>query len=260
MNIKLQIYYNGEEIKNKQFLTPTETNSQPIVKYNDNYNSNNKLYSLIMYDPDSIYGTYIHWAIINIPSNDIKNGDILLPYKGPSPPYNTGKHRYIFNLYMQPNKIEKIQIENRDMSSIKKIIDINNPVSNFLFFSEYEYNKKGGKNKTKKNKTKKNKTKKNKTKKNKTKKNKTKKNKTKTIKYKNKTIRRKKGGMIEEENEETNLPEHEPEEMQPLAQQQQQEPIQEIGNDEINNLLNQAANAHTEALNPNLNVTMAPRP
>ena len=66
--------------------------------------------------------------------------------------------------------------------------------------------------------------------------------------------------MIEEENEETNLPEHEPEEMQPLAQQQQQEPIQEIGNDEINNLLNQAANAHTEALNPNLNVTMAPRP
>ena len=223
----MKIYYDGNEIKNKQFLTPTETNKQPIVKYTCNDNGKNNLYSLIMYDPDSIYGTYIHWAIINIPNNDIKNGDILLPYKGPSPPYNTGKHRYIFNLYKQSNKIKKLQIENRDISSIKDIIDINKPTSKFLFFSEYEYNKKGGKNKTKKNKTKKNKTK----------------------KYKNKTIKRKKGGMIEENDEPV------PEEAPPLAQQQQQ-PIQEIGNDEIDDLLNEAANAHVEGLD----LTKAPRP
>jgi phosphatidylethanolamine-binding protein (PEBP) family uncharacterized protein len=237
MSIKLQIYYDDNEIKNKQFLTPTETNKQPIVKFTCNDNGNNNLYSLIMYDPDSIHGTYIHWAIINIPNNDIKNGDILLPYKGPSPPFNTGKHRYIFNLYKQSNKIEKLQIENRDISSIKDIIDINKPISKFLFFSEYEYNKKGGKNKTKKNKTKKNKTKKNKTKKNKTK------------KYKNKMIKRKKGGMIEENDEPV------PEEAPPLAQQQQQ-PIQEIGNNEIDDLLNEAANAHVEGLD----LTKAPRP
>jgi phosphatidylethanolamine-binding protein (PEBP) family uncharacterized protein len=254
----MKIYYDDNEIKNKQFLTPTETNKQPIVKYtcNNNDNGKNNLYSLIMYDPDSIHGTYIHWAVINIPNNDIKNGDILLPYKGPSPPYNTGKHRYIFNLYKQSNKIEKIQIENRDISSIKDIIDINKPISNFLFFSEYEYNKKGGKNKTKKNKTKKNKTKKNKTKKNKTKKNKTKKNKTK--KYKNKMIKRKKGGMIEEDDE----PVLEPEEAPPLAQQQQQQdqPIEGINENEIDNLLNEAANAHLEGLINPENRTEAPIP
>ena len=74
----MKIYYDDNEIKNKQFLTPTETNKQPIVKYtcNNNDNGKNNLYSLIMYDPDSIHGTYIHWAVINIPNNDIKNGDI----------------------------------------------------------------------------------------------------------------------------------------------------------------------------------------
>ena len=250
----MKIYYDGNEIKNKQFLTPTETNKQPIVKYTCNDNGKNNLYSLIMYDPDSIHGTYIHWAVINIPNNDIKNGNILLPYKGPSPPFNTGKHRYIFNLYKQSNKIEKIQIENRDISSIKDIIDINKPISKFLFFSEYEYNKKGGKNKTKKNKMKKNKTKKNKTKKNKMKKNKTK-------KYKNKMIKRKKGGMIEEDDEHDE-PVPEPEEAPLLAQHQQQQdqPIEGINENEIDNLLNEAANAHHEGLINPENRTEAPRP
>ena len=59
-------------------------------------------------------------------------------------------------------------------------------------------------------------------------------------------IKRKKGGMIEEDDE----PVLEPEEAPPLAQQQQQQdqPIEGINENEIDNLLNEAANAHLEGL------------
>jgi hypothetical protein len=152
MNIEFEIYYKNNKIKNNQFLTPSDTNKQPIIKYN---NYDDKLYTIIMYDPDAINGTFVHWAIVNIPGNNINNGDILLPYKGPSPPYNTGKHRYIFNLYEQSNKIEKDKILNRNMSinNIENLLKINNPVAVLLFLSEYENNKKGGKTYKKRNKT-----------------------------------------------------------------------------------------------------------
>lgn len=47
-------------------------------------------YSLIMYDPDAIKPSYVHW--ITGPHGDV------LPYQGPTPPPGTGVHRYIFAL------------------------------------------------------------------------------------------------------------------------------------------------------------------
>ena len=63
----------------------------------------NKSYLLIMYDPDAVNGTYIHWLVSNIVLNDINKGTTLLDYKGPAPPPRTGKHRYIFELYLKGN-------------------------------------------------------------------------------------------------------------------------------------------------------------
>ena len=91
----MEVYYNNKLLKDGDFLRVSETQIEPKIKLNM---IPNDLYTLILYDPDSVAGTYIHLAIINITNNDIKTGNIIIPYKGPAPPPGTGKHRYIFGL------------------------------------------------------------------------------------------------------------------------------------------------------------------
>ncbi len=85
-------------------------------------------YTLILTDPDAPSRTekkwseYAHYVIsdLSIKSTDIKtasnvqdtrinvenDGDTLLPYMGPGPPPKTGKHRYVFLLYEQPDGVK----------------------------------------------------------------------------------------------------------------------------------------------------------
>ncbi|XP_069800870.1 phosphatidylethanolamine-binding protein 4 isoform X1 [Dendropsophus ebraccatus] len=72
-----------------------------------------KVYVLIMVDPDApsredpIRGPWRHWLVADIQGPDllagkIFEGRIIEAYRGPSPPPNTGYHRYQFLLYLQP--------------------------------------------------------------------------------------------------------------------------------------------------------------
>jgi len=155
-----QIKYDNEII-NRQFLTPLQTKQQPTVFYNF---GPNELYTLIMYDPDTPHGDYTHWLIINIKDN-IKNGEIIIPYKGPSPPMNTGIHRYIFLLFRQEAQITKSNLKDVERNIqfnnlLDKLSFINKPIEQIYFTSEYQSGgKKSKKNKSKKNKSKKRKNK-----------------------------------------------------------------------------------------------------
>lgn len=134
----MEIYYNNSKIRKNQFLEPSETQKQPIIRFPFN---RNKFYTLIMHDPDSIYGTMIHWTIVNI-SENINNSDIILQYKGPSPPPKTGKHHYKFAIYEQLNKISIHNYINErtiDIFKFKKLLGIGNivPISKFQFISKF---------------------------------------------------------------------------------------------------------------------------
>ena len=119
---------------------------------------NNKLYTLLMHDPDSIHGNRFHWIVVNI-YNDIKNGVDLLSYTGPAPPPNTGIHPYIFELYEQDRHINvKLEERNVPMHVVKNKLNIGEPISVIHFISK---NQLGGKNKTKRDKTKSRKTRRN---------------------------------------------------------------------------------------------------
>jgi phosphatidylethanolamine-binding protein (PEBP) family uncharacterized protein len=133
---KLEIYYNNKKVENNDFLKPSETQIQPEIKYN--YDPNN-LYTLIMYDPDSVRGTHIHWLVSNI-KNNINDGKILLPYEGPAPPVKTGKHRYIFELHKQQNMLNNKPFENRiiTINSLKNLLNIDNCVAKLKFISQNE--------------------------------------------------------------------------------------------------------------------------
>ena len=131
----MEVFYNGKLMKDNEFLKIYETQNEPKIKLNVNKNN---LYTLILYDPDAVGGTHIHWVIINITNNDIKTGNIIIPYKGPSPPVGSGKHRYIFGLYKQngENIFDSINERVIDIDKLKKILNINKLVFEIKFISE----------------------------------------------------------------------------------------------------------------------------
>jgi len=156
----MEVSYNNKILNNNEFLKPSATQIKPQIKYPF---ENNKLYTLLMYDPDSIYGNRFHWIVTNI-FHDVKNGEDVLLYAGPAPPPKTGTHRYIFELYKQENKNNNVKIEERNISMyfVKKMLNIGEPISKIRFISKNESG--GRRTKTRRKRSKGTRTKKNRTK------------------------------------------------------------------------------------------------
>jgi len=111
----MEIKYNLKKLyKNKLYLNINETLFQPIIYINSKLSS---LFTLIMFDPDALYGNKIHWLITNIKTNNktnnIDSSDILIKYKGPNPPKNSGLHHYVFCLIKQKLYIKPIEFNTR---------------------------------------------------------------------------------------------------------------------------------------------------
>ena len=142
----MEVFYNNKIVNNNELLKPSETQTKPQIKYSF---ENNKLYTLLMHDPDSVYGNRFHWIVANI-SGDVKNGVDLLPYTGPAPPPKTGIHRYIFELYEQDRNIDvNMEERNLPMEVVKNKLNIGEPISVTHFISKNESG--GRRRKTKRN-------------------------------------------------------------------------------------------------------------
>jgi hypothetical protein len=144
----LKVYYKNKELNNSQYLKPTEASSKPDINYEGNPN---KLYTLIMHDPDAPVGNVVHWVLVNIKGSDINSGKELIKYKGPAPPPGSGTHRYIFLIYEQLIEIKNIIIPNNviPMDKLLSILGLQNnkPIYTMFFTSSYL---KGGKKQIKK--------------------------------------------------------------------------------------------------------------
>jgi phosphatidylethanolamine-binding protein (PEBP) family uncharacterized protein len=146
------IYNNSKPIKNDEFLQIIKTQKKPEIKFDFN---KSKKYLLIMYDPDAVSGTYIHWIISNINDSNMNNWIELIPYKGPAPPLKSGKHRYIFELYEQKLiNLNPIKERNMSISNLRKLLGVNEPINKIQFISQSET---GGKKNRKTNKRRNNK-------------------------------------------------------------------------------------------------------
>lgn len=139
----MEIIYNNKPIHYNEFLSPSLTRNAPIIKIND---LGYKYYTLIMYDPDAIKGTYWHWILSNIVSSDDNNlylKNAILDYYGPNPP-DKKKHHYIFELYGSQEKIPMIHFESRvvDLNKGKDMLHLKGePILRSQFLSQRE---KGG--------------------------------------------------------------------------------------------------------------------
>lgn len=86
---------------------------------------NLNLSTFLMYDPDAIVPQWLHYLVVNIPNGDIKKGNVIFPYEGPSPPPNTGIHRYIFQQLEQVTPLT-LKMEKRGGFDIDRFIQENN--------------------------------------------------------------------------------------------------------------------------------------
>ncbi|XP_063787850.1 phosphatidylethanolamine-binding protein 4 [Pseudophryne corroboree] len=83
----------------------------PVIKYSKA--EKDKAYLLMMVDPDApsranaIRKYWRHWLVPDVQGQDLITGTslrgrVLTAYSAPSPPANTGSHRYQVLLYLQP--------------------------------------------------------------------------------------------------------------------------------------------------------------
>ena len=133
----MEVFYNGKLLKDDQFLRVSETQTEPHITLNVDPN---KLYTLVLYDPDAVGGTYIHWIKANITNNDMRTGNIIIPYKGPAPPPKTGKHHYIFNLYEQngENKTGVLEEKVFELNNLENKLGVKELVYKIQFISQNE--------------------------------------------------------------------------------------------------------------------------
>lgn len=105
----------GVAVEDGNELTPTQVKDEPTVVWEPKQEA--PLYTLLMVDPDAPtrsdpkYREILHWAVVNIPGNQVNQGQTLAEYIGSGPPKGTGKHRYIFLLYSQQKKIDEPEIK-----------------------------------------------------------------------------------------------------------------------------------------------------
>ncbi|MDO8592130.1 MAG: YbhB/YbcL family Raf kinase inhibitor-like protein [bacterium] len=90
--------------------------------------ASSKSLALIMHDPDSVSGDFVHWLAWDLPASTTTIGPNSSPsdavqgfngrgqsgYTGPCPPAGTGVHRYIFELYALDKTLGLPPTTNRD--------------------------------------------------------------------------------------------------------------------------------------------------
>jgi len=144
----LEVFYKNIKVNNNQYLKPSDASSKPDINYEGNPN---KLYTLIVHDPDAPVGNVVHWVVINIKGSDINTGKEIIKYKGPAPPSGSGTHHYIFLIFEQTTKIQHNIITNNVIPMDKLLSQLglqnNQSIYTIQFTSSY---KKGGKKKIRK--------------------------------------------------------------------------------------------------------------
>ncbi|XWV25681.1 phosphatidylethanolamine-binding protein-like protein [Tupanvirus soda lake] len=100
-------------IKDGIFIPLDQIVRKPKIRF-DRYPD--ELYTILMVDPDApsrenpIYKYWLHLLIIN-------NHQKIVSYEPPSPPKNSGKHRYIFYLLKQSDVLNKHQLQIPNINS-----------------------------------------------------------------------------------------------------------------------------------------------
>lgn len=122
----LDISYNNQDIDcGRNYKLTNLFDNYPTIKMPQNADATH-LYTLFMLDPDAPSKqsprarNWLHWLVVNVPGNDLKSGTLIVDYNPPTPPEDSGRHRYIFVVLQQQGRIEKHNIAGRAKFKIKE--------------------------------------------------------------------------------------------------------------------------------------------
>jgi len=93
-------------------LQPNEAAEVPVIKW-PGVTMDNSYYTIVMVDPDAPDAKthkmryWIHWMVTGVSGNALRNekqisGQEPISYMGPSPPANSGPHRYQIFIFQTP--------------------------------------------------------------------------------------------------------------------------------------------------------------
>ncbi|KAK2902270.1 hypothetical protein Q8A73_012016 [Channa argus] len=104
----------------------------PLILIPSRVHTKKQLYVLVMVDPDApshahpTSAFWRHWLIVDIQGDALKNGQIqgttLTDYYPPTPPQNSGFHRYQFMLFEQPSDTQ-VSLSEKEESSREKSLE-----------------------------------------------------------------------------------------------------------------------------------------
>ena len=81
---------------------------------------------------------WLHWIVLNF-KNKVEDGDEIISYQGPSPPHDTGDHRYVFTHFETEEPIDfHEKIKERSHWSLKNFVEkyhLEDPLEANFFFS-----------------------------------------------------------------------------------------------------------------------------
>lgn len=97
---KMQVSFGQLSTSNNDVLSVEQAQNPVTINFNGDPQ---KLYTILMYDPNASTGPYLHYEVVNAPAGDISKGATVFPYVPPNPPAQTGVHNYIF-LVLEQNR------------------------------------------------------------------------------------------------------------------------------------------------------------
>jgi hypothetical protein len=107
----VQVKFGSNEIQDGQLITTNEAKQNIFITWNAN---SNQYYTLIIYDATI---SYCHALITSIPGMDVAKGNMILPYKPPSPPDGSEPHTYYINIYEQSFYVDpKLKITRKNFN------------------------------------------------------------------------------------------------------------------------------------------------
>lgn len=107
------VMFGDKLVHDGDFFTLDDVNRPPKYRFNRMRNSNiGKFHAIVMVDPDSPLGFYVHQCIYDIPVDNVTYGKVFYAYTPPNPPAGSGpeedgRHRYFCILYEQGEKIDR---------------------------------------------------------------------------------------------------------------------------------------------------------
>jgi len=140
MEILSHAFKDGEKIPIQYVMSGAGGKNISIPLTWENVPPGIKSFALSIVDPHPVAQNWVHWLIINIPSNvtsieegasrkkmpsgsiELKNSFGDIGYGGPQPPKGTGDHPYVVTLYAL--NVEKLDLDiNTSLSAFKKAIE-----------------------------------------------------------------------------------------------------------------------------------------